>query len=149
MITAFAEHLGISLAGLTEDGGEQFITYEVLFSVGLLRTDYFGQGYFLQVEGDQFHVPVPQLTKVDVRANQANWKLNIPAHRRAIEANPINGVFRKKNIPSRIPVFEPRMTPPMMQSTTIMKKRSIHMQKEVECHHRRRPNIIMKDKMRK
>ena len=66
LITAVVEHLVISLAGLTEDGGERFITYEVLFSVGLLKTNYFSQGYFLQVEGDHFPVPIPQLTKVDV-----------------------------------------------------------------------------------
>ena len=107
LITAIGEHLGVSFAGMTEDGGEKFITYEVLFSVGLLKTDHWGQGYFMQVAGDHFPVPLPQLTKVDVWANQANWKLDTPAHRRAIEANPVNGEFRKRNIPSRIPQFEP------------------------------------------
>ena len=106
LITAIAKHLDISFAGLTEDDGERFITYEVLFSVGLLKTDYWGQGFFLQVAGDHFPVPIPQLTKVDVWANQVNWKLDTPAHRRAIEANPVNGEFRKRNILARIPIFE-------------------------------------------
>ena len=39
LITAIAEHVGVSTAGLTEDMGEKFITYEVLFSVGLLKTE--------------------------------------------------------------------------------------------------------------
>ena len=51
LITAIAEHVGVSTAGLIEDMGENFITYEVLFLVSLLKTDYCGQGYFLQVEG--------------------------------------------------------------------------------------------------
>ena len=66
LITSIAEYLGISLAGLTEDGGKGFIIYEVLFSVGLLKTDYWGQGFFLQVAGDHSPVPIPQLTKVDL-----------------------------------------------------------------------------------
>ena len=51
LITTIAEHVGVSTAGLIEDMGENFITYEVLFLVSLLKTDYCGQGYFLQVEG--------------------------------------------------------------------------------------------------
>ena len=61
--------LGHIFHQLTEDGGERFITYKVLFSVGLLKTDFWGQGFFLQVAGDHFPVPIPKLTKVNVWAN--------------------------------------------------------------------------------
>lgn len=39
------------------------------------------------------------------------WKLNTQAHRRAIKANPIQGEYRKRNIPSRIPDFTPEKDP--------------------------------------
>ena len=47
LITAIAEYVGIPTVDLTPDMGEMFITYEVLFAVGLLKTDSSGQAFFL------------------------------------------------------------------------------------------------------
>ena len=89
--------------------GEIFITYEVLFAVGLLKTDMSGQAFFLQVERDHFPVPLPQLTKVDTWVNKANWRLDTAAHRSAIESNPIQAEFKRRNMLLRVPNFEPEV----------------------------------------
>ncbi|KAL1559790.1 hypothetical protein AAHA92_10094 [Salvia divinorum] len=111
LITAIAEFAGIPTVDFAEDVGEMFITYEVLFLQGILKTDASGQAFFLQGERDHFPVPIPQLTKVDTWKNQTMWKLDTPAHRRAIEVTPISGEFRRRNIPSRIPMIEPEEDP--------------------------------------
>ena len=114
LITAIAEHVGFPTTDFSADMGEMYIACEVLFSVGLLKTDSSGQAFFIQVDRDHFPVPIPYLTKVDTWDNQTMLKLNTPAHRRAIVANPIQGEFRKRNIWMRIPAFDPMWTPPLM-----------------------------------
>ena len=105
-------------------------TSRFLFVVGLLKTGSSGQAFFIQVDRDNFSVPIPYLNKVDTWDNQTMWKLNTQAHCRAIKATPIKGEYRKGT--SRRASSPLRKTPPLMQLTIIKRGTSILMLKEVE-----------------
>ena len=85
-----------------------YITYEVLFVVGIFKIDMSGQAFFLQVQRDHYPVPLPQLTKVDTWDNKTNLRLDTAAHQSVIEAFSIQGEFRRRNMPLRVPNFEGR-----------------------------------------